>query len=124
MNSVFKWANCFNSVSDQEYSGPYQGKNLNSELAYPGFIPVPQFNPYAAQQQHPKFYNNGWSYFFGYPSLINPAAAPSQRQFDGDEETFDNGLPPEVDLDPSQSQAPLSKATPVMSHVKQRKTGI
>jgi hypothetical protein len=100
LNSVFKWAHyCFNSVSDQEYSGPYQGKNLNSELiANPGFIPVPpQFNPYAMMyQQQPKF-SNGWSYFFGYPdSLINPAAAPSQRQFDEDDEEFKQDFKDEV----------------------------
>jgi hypothetical protein len=81
LNSVFKWANCFYSVSDQEYSGPYQGKNLNSELiANPGFIPVPpQFNPYAMMyQQQPKF-SNGWSYFYGYP-MTSLQVVPSSRQ--------------------------------------------
>jgi hypothetical protein len=79
----------FNLVADQEYPGPaYQGRNDYREIANPGFIPVPQFNPYAMMyQQQPKF-SNGWSYFYGYPSLINPEAAPSQRQFDGDDEEF------------------------------------
>ncbi len=49
---------------------------------------MPQFNPYAMMyQQQPKF-SNGWSYFSGYPGLINPAATPSQRQFDEDYEEF------------------------------------
>ena len=42
-------------------------------------------------------------------------------QVGGDEETFDNGLPPGVDQDPSQLQAPLSKTTPMMSHGRQKR---
>ena len=89
--------NFFNSVADQEYPGStYQGRNDHGEIANPGFIPVTQFNPYAMMyQQQPKF-SNGWSYFFGYPSLINPAAAPSRRQFDEDDEEFKQDFKDEV----------------------------
>ena len=46
-------------------------------------------------------------------------------QIDGDEEDlFDNGLPPGVEQDPSQPQAPFSKAALVMSHDRQKKEDI
>jgi hypothetical protein len=89
-----------NSVADQEYPGStYQGRNDYGEIANPGFIPVPQFNPYAMMyQQQPKF-SNGWSYFSGYPGLINPAAAPSQRQFDEDYEELEEEFNSEIDVE-------------------------
>ena len=45
-------------------------------------------------------------------------------QVDGDEEgLFDNGLSPGIEQDPSQSQAPISKIAPMMSHDRQKESG-
>jgi hypothetical protein len=60
------------------YAPFYQGKNYE-EIADPGFIPVPSFNPHAIFQQ-PTIYK-GWSYFSGQPSLTTPVATTSSRQF-------------------------------------------
>jgi len=49
-----------------DYAGvgyaPFNQGRGYGEIADPGFIPVPAFNPYTMVQQQPMFYN-GWSYF-------------------------------------------------------------
>ena len=76
------------SVADQDVA-PYQEKDVYSEVADPEYVPVPpQFNPYQMVFQQHTRNSNGWSYFYGYPSLVAPAppaAAPSVRQFEEDE---------------------------------------
>jgi hypothetical protein len=81
-----------NSVDGSGYDVPFQRKNWHGQIANPGFIPVPSFNPYPMmfhQQQLP----SGWPYPFAYPSSLNPAGVPSIKQFDGEygqeEETID-----------------------------------
>ncbi|XP_046457506.1 chymotrypsinogen A-like [Daphnia pulex] len=51
------------------YASPFQGKNWYGQIANPGFIPVPSFNPYPMmfrQQQQP----SGWPYPSGYLSRL------------------------------------------------------
>jgi hypothetical protein len=72
-----------NSVDGSGYDVPFQRKNWHGQIANPGFIPVPSFNPYPMmfhQQQLP----SGWPYPFAYPSSLNPAGVPSNKQFDGE----------------------------------------
>ena len=86
---------CIISVADQDVA-PYQEKDVYSEVADPEYVPVqPQFNPYPMVFQQHTRNSNGWSYFYGYPSLVAPAVpadAPSVRQsedFEGElEEDF------------------------------------
>ncbi|EFX78123.1 hypothetical protein DAPPUDRAFT_246444 [Daphnia pulex] len=73
------------------YDVPFQGKNWYGQIANPGFITVPSFNPYPMmfRQQRP----SGWPYPFAYPSSLNPAGVPSNKQFDGEyggEEAIDD----------------------------------
>ncbi|EFX78394.1 hypothetical protein DAPPUDRAFT_105310 [Daphnia pulex] len=68
-------------VADVGYAPSYHGKTLYGQIASPGFVPLPSFNPhpgmaYRQQQQDP----NGWSYSFGYPNLIPPADVSPIRQ--------------------------------------------
>jgi hypothetical protein len=70
-----------NSVADEGYAAHYQDKNSNSEIANPGFIPVPSINPVV----QPMFYRE-WSYSFGHPSLSAPIGALSKTQLDINED--------------------------------------
>ncbi|EFX78393.1 hypothetical protein DAPPUDRAFT_105311 [Daphnia pulex] len=74
-------SNCLNSVAHVGYAPSYHGKTLYGQIADPGFVPLPSFNPYPGmafrqQQQNP----NGWSYSFGYPNLISPEDVSPIRQ--------------------------------------------
>ncbi|EFX78390.1 hypothetical protein DAPPUDRAFT_246337 [Daphnia pulex] len=71
-------------IADVGYAPSYHGKSWNGQIADPGFVPLPSFNPYPGmafrqQQQDP----NGWSYSFGYPNLISPADVSSSKQGGG-----------------------------------------
>ncbi|EFX78324.1 hypothetical protein DAPPUDRAFT_320585 [Daphnia pulex] len=53
------------------YTVPFQGKNWYGQIANPGFIPLPSFNPYypmAYGQQQQQL--SGWPYPSGYPSRL------------------------------------------------------
>nr|CAH0106837.1 unnamed protein product [Daphnia galeata] len=63
-------------LSDDGYAAaaaPHLFKNNNAAFAYPGFL---------SQMKN----SNGWSYFFGYPSLANVAGVLTNKQFDAEDE--------------------------------------
>ena len=98
----------FNSVADQDVA-PYQVKDVYSEVADPEYVPVPpQFNPYSMVFQQQTRNSNGWSYFYGYPSLVAPAlpaATSSRRQFEEDEGELEEDLS-EIQLEKQGAPAP------------------
>ena len=62
-------------MSDNGYAAaaPNSFKKNYAALAYPGFL---------SQTKN----SNGWSYFFGYPSLGNVAGVPTNKQLDAEDE--------------------------------------
>jgi hypothetical protein len=102
---------CIISVADQDVA-PYQEKDVYSEVADPEYVPVqPQFNPYQMVFQQHTRNSNGWSYFYGYPSLVAPAvpaADPSVRQSEDYEGELEEDLS-EIQLE---KQAPAPAPAP------------
>ena len=62
-------------MSDNGYAAaaPNSFKKNYAEFAYPGFL---------SQTKN----SDGWSYFFGYPSLANVAGVPTNKQLDAEDE--------------------------------------
>ncbi len=84
-------------MSDDGYAAaaaPHLFKKNYAEFAYPGFL---------SQMKN----SNGWSYFFGYPSLANVAGVPTNKQFDADDEQ------PAVKQSGTVQVAPAPAAAPV-----------
>jgi hypothetical protein len=85
-------------VSDNGYAAaaPNSFKKNYAEFAYPGFL---------SQTKN----SDGWSYFFGYPSLANVAGVPTNKQLDAEDEQLAVKQSGTVQVAP----APVPAAAPV-----------
>ena len=90
-------------MSDDGYaatSAPHLFKNNYAAFAYPGFL---------SQTKN----SDGWSYFFGYPSLASVAGVPTNKQLDAEDEQPALRQSGTVQIAPAAAPVPVPHQAPV-----------